>query len=132
MENIVFAAEELFGHVLESENGVLLISCFDGTFSDVKKRYMTVLGEEINGSIAFINDRMNLDLGEAVADFYVRSGATTNYTPLNSDCLATENNNSSAKELIRVAKELIRVTSNLNDNVITLQPTVNDRLKIRS
>lgn len=125
MENIIFAAEELFGHVLESENGVLLISCFDGTFSDVKKRYMTVLGEEINGSIAFINDRMNLDLGEAVADYYERSGARTNYTPLNRACLATENNNSSAKELIRV-------TSNLNDNVINLQPTVNDRQKIRS
>nr|WP_282764475.1 hypothetical protein [Alteromonas macleodii] len=125
MENIIFAAEELFGHVLESENGVLLISCFDGTFSDVKKRYMTVLGEEINGSIAFINDRMNLDLGEAVADFYERSGATTNYTPLNRTCLATKINNSSAKELIRV-------TSNLNDNVINLQSAVNDRQKIRS
>lgn len=125
MENIIFAAEELFGHVLESENGVLLISCFDGTFSDVKKRYMTVLGEEVNGSITFINDRMNLDLGEAVADFYKRSSATTNYTPLNRACLATENNNSSAKELIRV-------TSNLNDNVINLQSAVNDRQKIRS
>ena len=86
---------------------------------------MTVLAEEKNGSIVFTNDRMNLDLGEAVADFYERSGSFTNYTPLNSDCLATENNNSSSKELIRV-------TSNLNDNVINLQPAVNDRLKIRS
>lgn len=121
MENIVFAAEELFGHVLESENGVLFISCFDGTISDIKKRYMTVLGEEINGSIVFTNDRMNLDLGEAVADFYERSGSFTNYTPLNKTNLASNINSSSAKELIRVP-------SNRNNNVINLQLAVNDRL----
>ncbi len=102
MENIIFAAEDLFGHVLESENGVLLISCFNGTISDIKKRYMTVLAEEINGSIVFTNDRMNLDLGEAVADFYERSGSFTNYTPLNKTNLASNINSSSLKELIRV------------------------------
>ncbi|WP_394222588.1 hypothetical protein [Alteromonas gracilis] len=120
MENILFAAEDLFGHVLESENGVLLISCFDGTFADIKKRYMTVLGEERNGYVIFINERMNLDLGEAVADFYLRSGATTNYTPLNRDKIASNIN-------ISTAKELIRVPSNRNENVINLTFAVNDR-----
>lgn len=102
MKNIIFTAEELFGHVLESERGVLLISCFDGTFSDIKKRYMTVIGKETEGDVVFISERMNLDLGEAVADFYRRSGAITNYTPLNNASDLLDHRPPQLGDLIRV------------------------------
>lgn len=101
MENIIFAAEDLFGHVLEAENGVLLISCFDGTFTDKKSRYMTVIGKEVEGSATFLSERMNLDLGEAVADFYRRSGASTNYTPLNNISALLPQSSPRYKELVR-------------------------------
>ena len=120
MESIIFTAEDLFGHVLESHKGVLLISCFDGSINDLKKRYMTVIGKESEGDVVFISERMNLDLGEAVADFYRRSGATTDYTPLNNISALLEQY-SSANE------ELVRIPSRKSKNVYALPVAVNDR-----
>ncbi len=120
MENIIFAAEDLFGHVLESHKGVLLISCFDGSINDLKKRYMTVIGKESKGDVVFLSERMNLDLGEAVADFYRRSGATTDYTPLNNISTLLEQYSS-------VNTELFRIPNRNNKNVCVLPVAVNDK-----
>lgn len=123
MENIIFAAEDLFGHVLESHRGVLLISCFDGNINDLKKRYMTVIGKESGGDVVFKNERMNLDLGQAVADFYRRSGANTDYTPLN-------NISSLLEQYSSANEELIRIPSRKNRNVCVLPVALNDNAPI--
>jgi len=59
VEKIIDAAEQLFGHVIEAENDVLLIMLFEGTFKSKTSKYMTVCGRQDKEAICRCHEEVS-------------------------------------------------------------------------